>query len=70
MTKDEYMNLHHSGKMLEAIKADPALRADKDCLRALNVQAEEEEKAWQIEHFGHYDPDILFDPLPRDPNNR
>lgn len=45
MTKDEYMNLHHSGKMLEAIKAGPALRADKDCLRALNAQAEEEEKA-------------------------
>ena len=41
------------------------LAADGACWTAMWKRDEEIEKQWQIEHFGHYDPDLLFDPDPR-----
>lgn len=65
MTKGEFRNLPDSGAMLEAIKMSKDMSNNPELWSILNRKVEEEEKAWQIEHFGHYDPDLLFDPLPK-----
>lgn len=70
MTKSEYLLLRDPGKMLEELKKNAVLSADNECWTAMWERSEEIEKQWQIGHFGHYDPDLLFDPLPRNQNAR
>lgn len=65
MTKSDFLLLQDPGEMLEELKRDPTLAADGACWTAMWKRDEEIEKQWQIEHFGHYDPDLLFDPDPR-----
>ena len=70
MTNSEFMLLTDPGEMVEEIKRNPEFNHDDECWAAMWKRDEEIEREWQIKYFGYYDPDILFDPLPIDPNNR
>lgn len=65
MTKEEFRNLPDYGAMRKIFMASEEMQKDSEFIRILKEKWEEEEKAWQIEHFGHYDPDLLFDPMPK-----
>ena len=73
MTKAEFLSLKTSEEMLKALQEDEEIRAiaiSEKLYDVFNRKSSDEYKAFMIEHFGSYDPNIHFDPIPNDPTVR
>jgi hypothetical protein len=73
MTKAEFLSLKTSEEMLKALQEDDEIRAiatSEKLYDVFNRKSSDEYKAFMIEHFGYYDPNIHFDPMPNDPTVR